>query len=99
MVTSQPRGFHRSELTARYGSPIAEEDAWHTYSGAQAIKIIAQILRLVEAGSPWLLNAGAGIYDVASERWREVSLDLFAAPIEGRAFPVCGSVEGLPFRD
>lgn len=99
MVTLSPLGFNRSELTARYASPVLEEDAWHSYSGLQTLKIASRFLDDLKDKTTWLLNAGAGIYEVSAGRCREVSLDLFAGPIHGRLYPVCGSVEHLPFPD
>ncbi len=99
MDTSTRRGFPRSALVSRYQSPILKEDAWHSYSAAQTAKILARVLSPVVTDNAWLLNAGAGTYRVAATNWREISLDLFAAPIKGGAYAVCGSVESLPFPD
>jgi SAM-dependent methyltransferase len=99
MDTSPHRGLHRSELSVRYGTPISTEDPWHSYSGVQTAKILSHYLRPAETERAWLLNAGAGVYEVAPTEWREISLDLFEAPIRGRPYAVCGSIEHLPFAD
>lgn len=97
MDTLAKRGRRRSELSARYGTPIVGEDSWHSYSGAQTAKIISCYLKPGDAKRAWLLNAGAGIYQVAPQQWLEISLDLFDAPIRGREYAVCASIEQLPF--
>jgi len=45
-----------------------------------------------------MLNAGSGVYEINDRQWLEIPLDLFAAPIRGRQYGVCGSIADLPFR-
>jgi SAM-dependent methyltransferase len=90
-------GFRRDQLRARYDVQHISEDLWHAYSGERTSQIVREYLRGDPHASCWLLNAGAGIYRLASSDWQEVPLDLFAAPLVGRPWAVCSSVERLPF--
>jgi SAM-dependent methyltransferase len=92
-------GFKREELKARYDVARIVEDEWHSYSGKKTAAFIREHLSGVEATSKCLLNAGAGIYELRIEGWKEISVDLFAAPMRRRPCGVCGSVERLPFRN
>jgi SAM-dependent methyltransferase len=47
--------------------------------------------------SEWLLNAGAGIYQIGIKRWKEVAVDLFSKPIQAQERAICASIERLPF--
>jgi SAM-dependent methyltransferase len=93
------RGFARDELQARYEVTTIQEDEWHAYTDGRTAQVVAGHLSRANLHGDWLLNAGAGIYEVNRGDWREVSLDLFMAPILGRDYAVCGSVENLPFAD
>jgi SAM-dependent methyltransferase len=92
-------GFRREELIARYDVAAIHEDDWHTHSGNRTAKLVAAYLSLSHPTSNLLLNAGAGVYEIRSDTWREIALDLFAAPLGNRQSAVCGSVEALPFED
>jgi SAM-dependent methyltransferase len=61
-------------------------------------RLLAQELSKAKRPSRWLLNAGSGVYEINSDSWDEISVDLFAAPIQGRRYAVSASVEQLPFR-
>ena len=74
------------------------EDAWHAYSGHKTATFVADNLPLTAFLSGLLLNAGAGIYDLRVGNWKEIPIDIFDAPIMGRARAVCASVERLPFQ-
>jgi len=91
-------GFKREELKARYDVKDMREDDWHTYSGQKTAALLARHLSPPMNSSRWLLNAGAGIYEVCRSPWKEVALDLFIAPILSRKYAVCASVERLPFQ-
>jgi SAM-dependent methyltransferase len=91
-------GFKREELRARYDVPSLDEDRWHAYSGEKTAGIIEHYLRGSAPPSLWLLNAGCGVYELALDAWKEVSVDLFTRPIGGRLRSICASVEQLPFR-
>jgi SAM-dependent methyltransferase len=60
---------------------------------------IAQHLPLVHPSSKWMLNAGAGVYELGLGEWRETAVDLFDSPLKDRRYAACASVEHLPFRD
>lgn len=90
--------FKRHELKQRYDVAAIDEDEWHAYCGAKTAEILDQFLSLFKAPANWLLNAGAGVYELGQLTWREVPMDLFTTPIWGRQFAVCASVERLPFR-
>jgi SAM-dependent methyltransferase len=92
-----PPGFNREELRSRYDVPVIAEDKWHRYSGLRTSQIVARELTSSTPPSPWLLNAGAGGYELGEKSWIEVSLDLFAKPISFRRYAVCASIEKLPF--
>jgi SAM-dependent methyltransferase len=92
-------GFKRGELRSRYDIANIHEDEWHTHCGVKTAAMLKQHLGLPPARSIWLLNAGAGIYSVSPEPWREAPLDLFLAPLRERRFAVCANVESLPFPD
>src|SRR5205814_5756554 len=42
---------------------------------------------------------GSGVYEFRLTNWREVTLDLFVTPLAARTYPICATVEKLPFRD
>lgn len=74
------------------------EDAWHSHCGRVTASVVGRRLATNSTSSTLLLNAGSGVYAVTELRWRELVLDLFAAPLRGRRDAVCGSIEALPFR-
>ncbi len=90
-------GFKREELEPRYDVPVIAEDDWHNYSGLKTSQILARELLKVAPSSLWLLNAGAGVYELGGRDWNEVALDLFVKPIRHRSYAVCGNIEKLPF--
>lgn len=90
-------GFHPNELKPRYDVHDIEEDSWHTYSGQKTAEFIDRHLLPDRDGSRWLLNAGAGIYQLNRPQWNEVALDLFTTPMRGRPRAVAATVERLPF--
>jgi len=98
-MVGQTPGFKRDELKARYEVTSIQEDEWHSYTDVKTAKIVANHLLHAKRIGGWLLNAGAGIYEIKEGDWRQVPLDLFAAPICGKRYAVCGSVERLPFAD
>ena len=89
--------FKREDLKPRYDVTVMQEDEWHSYSGTKTSKIVTSTLLSSDCPAGWLLNAGSGVYELRANDRQEVTLDLFAAPIRGRQFPVCASVERLPF--
>lgn len=91
-------GFNRNELKSRYDVAAFDEDDWHAYSGQQTFAYVTRYLSNPSLSSSWLLNAGAGVYELRFMQWKEVSLDLFIAPVRFRQYPICASVERLPFR-
>jgi SAM-dependent methyltransferase len=91
-------GFKRHELRKRYDVVDIHEDRWHAYSGRKTAAILARYLSRGHARSNWLLNAGCGVYEISAVGWKEISVDLFTAPICGRRYSVCANVEQLPFR-
>jgi len=93
-----PPGFKRCELEARYNVPTIAEDEWHAYTGDQTQNILAGQLATRQHRQAWVLNAGAGVYNLRLGGPREVSVDLFRAPIRCHALAVCATVEHLPFR-
>ncbi len=74
------------------------EDCWHAYTGEVTAGILARFLPELNPASKWLLNAGAGVYEIGAGAWQEIAVDLFVAPIRRRKHAVCASVERLPFR-
>lgn len=92
-------GFKRYELRNRYDVACIREDGWHAYSGERTDDILARHLPTGNSCSNWLLNAGSGVYEIGAAGWREISVDLFAAPIRERKHSVCTSVERLPFKE
>jgi SAM-dependent methyltransferase len=90
-------GFQREQLTSRYDVATISEDEWHLYSEAWTRDTVAGLLPGPPLNNNWLLNAGAGVYDISENGWRTVSLDLFAEPIRRHRFPICGNIEQLPF--
>jgi len=92
------RGFKRDDLKARYDVEKLVEDDWHTYEGEQVLELLLSFLPECCSQSPWLLNAGAGVYRLGMGDWREITLDLFPRPIEHSRYPVCGTVERLPIQ-
>jgi SAM-dependent methyltransferase len=90
-------GFRRHELKARYDVENLDEDAWHSYTGSLTEQLVCAQLDVPLQGSPWLLNAGAGVYSIGVGSWKEVYVDLFESPIRSRPFSICCSVERLPF--
>jgi hypothetical protein len=74
-------GFRREELIARYDVAAIHEDDWHTHSRSRTAKLVAAYLSLSHPTSNLLLNAGAGVYEIHSDTWREIALDLFATPL------------------
>lgn len=93
-----PSGFKRTELKLRYDVSTFREDDWHAYAGQRTLQYITRWLREYNSSSVWLLNAGAGVYQFGPNTWREICFDLFNAPILSLTFPICGTVEELPFR-
>ena len=91
--------FKREDLKSRYDVTSIFEDEWHTYCAAETDRIIDHYLKIPSGHSEWLLNAGAGVYALGLSKWKEVSLDLFLPPIQSRSYPVCASVEQLPFKN
>ena len=91
-------GFKRRELLRRYNVPSIQEDAWHTYSGQKTLAFVAKQLPNPASRFAWLMNAGAGVYELRLPGWKEVALDLFTVPILNRRRAVCASVEQLPFQ-
>lgn len=92
-------GFRRDELRSRYDISAINEDEWHEYSGGKTAEFITRYLTGTGAKNKLLLNAGAGVYEVRADSWREVSVDLFSTPLQNRQYGVCASVESLPFQD
>ena len=78
--------------------PTITEDDWHSYTGEQTRKVIADQFATRNFALGWVLNAGAGIYALRAGKSQEVSVDLFVAPIRDHSFSVCATVERLPFR-
>jgi SAM-dependent methyltransferase len=93
-----PAGFKRAALEGRYNVASMREDEWHTYSGSRTQKVIEHEFADKTLEPPWLLNAGAGVYDLGIGTFDEISLDLFTSPIRGRAYPVCANIQHLPLR-
>ena len=77
-------GFKRTELQARYDVTAISEDEWHSYSGEKTSEFLTRFLKSSTASSQWLLNAGAGIYEIKLNQWREVIVDLFTTPIRSK---------------
>ncbi len=90
-------GFKRHELRDRYDVVEMDEDDWHEYCGHKSAEIVRSQLSIQPRLTNWLLNAGAGVYELGVGRWQEVSVDLFTSPIRNRRYSVCTSVENLPF--
>ena len=90
-------GFRREQLRPRYDVAAIREDDWHAYSGDRTFSLVAEQVAHFRHSSRWLLNAGSGVYEFHPGEWREVLLDLFQRPILNRRYPVCASVEQLPF--
>jgi SAM-dependent methyltransferase len=90
-------GFERDELRSRYDVISFREDCWHAYTGEMTARILARFLPETNSASNWLLNAGAGVYEIGDSAWQEISADLFVAPIRRRTYAVCANVERLPF--
>ena len=97
-IVSVPPGFKRDELRARYDVAAIHEDDWHSHSGERSSRFVADHLSQLRVPSYWLLNAGAGVYEIRLDAWEEVSVDLFTAPIQDRHYAICASVERLPFQ-
>lgn len=91
-------GFKRAELRNRYDVPTFHEDDWHEYSGIRTTNILSSFLGRGHATSDWLLNAGSGVYNTGTHNWKELSVDLFSKPITPQRYPVCSTVERLPFK-
>lgn len=92
-----PLGFKLNDLRPRYDVPIIHEDPWHKYSGEVTAGILARSIPPPSSEDSWLLNAGAGVYPIRKYSWRAVSVDIFTTPISTHKYPVCASVERLPF--
>lgn len=92
-----PPGFKPHELATRYDVESFHEDEWHTYCGNKSSKLVSDQLLSCKSSSKLLLNAGAGVYRVDVNGWRETSVDLFDAPIRNHQNAVRASVEALPF--
>lgn len=90
--------LRRDELQQRYDVPAIHEDAWHTYSGDRTNLFLRKHLSNIQCPSKWLLNAGAGIYQLGNPEWKEICLDLFSLPIKASPNAVCASVEWLPLK-
>lgn len=91
-------GFKRNELRARYDVENIHEDEWHSYSGKKTSEFLNRYLSFSTTNSKWLLNAGAGIYEIQFDKCKEVLVDLFTTPIRNKKYAVCASVENLPFK-
>jgi|GEM_PF-3687513 len=91
-------GFLREDLENRYDVAQISEDEWHTHSGRKTDLFVQRALPALGAGQGLLLNAGCGVYKTSHAGWHEISLDLFAKPLAGKANAVCARVEALPFR-
>jgi SAM-dependent methyltransferase len=91
-------GFRRQELQGRYDVVSISEDRWHAYTGERTAAVVNRYLEKANPHSTWLVNAGAGVYQVGVGGWDEIPLDLFGAPLRNRSNAVCASVERLPFR-
>ena len=99
MDASRRPGFAREDLRLRYDARQVSEDNWHTFTDSVTQSVLARHLHSRRFNNTdWVLNAGAGVTELHPAWAAEVSLDLFAAPIENRQYPVCGSVTQLPFR-
>jgi SAM-dependent methyltransferase len=96
-LLSHRPGFKRDELGHRYDVGQISEDDWHSYSGQAGLACISKHLSSLKPPSDWLLNGGSGVYALGLSDWKEVALDLFATPIRRRPYPVCASVDQLPF--
>jgi SAM-dependent methyltransferase len=91
--------FTRKYLSTRYNVSVVREDDWHTYSAEKCAEYLIAHLEEVNTASHWLLNAGAGVYELKLGDWKEVFLDLFTAPIQNRCpNAICGSVADLPIK-
>ena len=100
MVSGNSSGFRREDLRTRYDVSTVHEDRWHSYTDSKTKALLARYL-----GHPnrsrenWLLNAGAGVYQIGYDGWLEIDVDLFATPIAGMARAVCANIQELPFPD
>lgn len=92
------RGFKKGDLRPRYDVDRIDEDEWHTYEGERVLALMVKYLPDSNPLSVWLVNAGAGVYRIGLGKWREIAMDLFTTPIEGRQYAVCGNIERLPFQ-
>ena len=89
-------GFKRDELRNRYDVARIAEDRWHSYSGERASELIADHFPRAITSSQWLLNAGAGVYEIGLSKWKEIAVDLFTTPLLGRHHAICANIEHLP---
>ena len=90
-------GFRREDLEGRYDVAHISEDEWHAHSGRKTDTFVKWGLPRLSPGRGLMLNAGCGVYRMSHDGWLEVSLDLFAKPLSGKACAVCARVEALPF--
>jgi SAM-dependent methyltransferase len=91
-------GFKRHELRERYDVLSMCEDEWHEYCGLKTAEVVRRELSTRRALTGWLLNAGAGVYELGIGTWKEISVDLFTTPIRNRTHSICTTIENLPFR-
>jgi SAM-dependent methyltransferase len=74
------------------------DDEWHQHSDNWTRQTLSEILSQPAARTgEWALNVGAGVHPLEAEGWRIISVDLFPAPIRHHRYPICASVESLPF--
>jgi len=59
--------------------------------------MISNFLPHAHLENNWLLNIGSGVCELQIKGWKTVSVDIFPTPIQRHCFPVCASVEKLPF--
>ena len=85
-------------MKARYDVRQIIEDDWHAYAGKRSQVILENYLKrtAISEVSPWLLNAGAGVYSLRHPGWEELAVDLFPAPISGRHNAICADIQKLP---
>lgn len=99
MHTTERSNFTPDELKDRYDVEYVDEDEWHTYSDRITRAVLASHLCSKDfARDDWILNAGAGVTTLGIDCCREVCLDLFTAPVEGRPHAVCANILQLPFK-
>jgi SAM-dependent methyltransferase len=90
-------GFPRQALASRYDVTDLKEDEWHEHCGRTTKSLLQRWLPAPSSNCKSMLNAGAGIYDIAAPGYDQYHLDLFTTPLEGRSRAVCGRIEQMPF--